>query len=179
MSRTFPRRGGEVVGRFGFFEVERLRSQVEGRGEHEVFVIHTADWVVIVAVTEDDHFVVVRQHRYGVDADTLEPAGGIIDEGEAPEAAARRELREETGYGGGELVSLGMVHPNPAVQGNRCFMFMARGVRREHEPACDEFEVTEPVLMSRAEVESALADGRITHALAVVALERALGRGKA
>src|SRR6185503_4827087 len=92
------------------------------------------DWSVVAAVTDQDEWVMVEQHRHGVNALTLEPAGGIIDTGESPEEAAIRELVEETGYGGGKLVALGWVHPNPALSSNRAFLFLARGVRRLQDP---------------------------------------------
>jgi ADP-ribose diphosphatase len=165
----------EEVGSFGWLRVDRVGLDSEGRA-HEAHVIRTVDWVAAVAVTDDDRFVLVRQHRYGIDAVTVEPAGGIIDPGEAPEIAAVRELREETGYAGDRVEALGMVHPNPAMQDNRCWFFLIRGARRVGDLECDENESVEPVEMSRAEVEAALESGEITHALAVIALMRALAR---
>lgn len=158
---------------------------MEGAPPHPIYTLRLADWVTIVAVTDDAQFVLVRQHRHGIDSVTIEPAGGIIDEGEEPEAGALRELVEETGYEASEVVSLGWVHPNPAMQANRCFLYLGRGAR----PALDEdgkwrgpgdhndaTESTEPVLMTREDVEAAIRDGRISHGLGVLLLERALTR---
>lgn len=161
------------VGRFGWLRVDHVALESEGRA-HEAHVIRTVDWVAAVAITDEDRFVLVRQHRYGIDAVTLEPAGGIIDPGEAPAEAAVRELREETGYAGEAVESLGVVHPNPAMQDNRCWFFLVRGARLVGDLACDENESVEPVTMSRAEVVAALESGAISHALAVIALMRAL-----
>lgn len=169
-------RGLSVVGRFGYMEVLRHDLETEGRGAHEAFTIRTVNWASVAAVTEDGRFLLVRQHRYGVSAITVEVAGGIIDPGESPDRAALRELREETGYEAPSVEPLGVVHPNPAMQDNLCYLFLARGARRVGEQACDPDESVEPVLMTRDEVATALADGQITHALSALALERALQR---
>ncbi|WP_245678014.1 NUDIX hydrolase [Chondromyces crocatus] len=141
---------------------------------HTAFTMVLADWVAVAATTEDGQILLVRQHRHGVDAVTLEVAGGCIDPGEEPEVAALRELREETGYAAEVVESLGWVHPNPAIQGNRCFLYLARGAKHVGPPAGDEHESVEPVLLAPEEIPAATRDGRISHVLAVIALDRAL-----
>ena len=157
-------------------EVLHHDLETEGRGEHEAFTIRTVNWASVSAITEDGRFVLVRQHRYGVNAVTIEVAGGIIDPGEAPEHAAARELREETGYEGAAIEALGVVHPNPAMQDNECHLFLVRGAREIGAQDCDPYESVEPLLMEREDVQRALMDGRITHALSVLGLTRALAR---
>ena len=168
------RRAIEVVGRFGPLEVLRHDLWTEGRGAHEAFTLQLMNWAIAAAVTDDGQFVLVRQHRYGVNAVTVEVAGGLIDPGESPAQAATRELREETGYAGQAIEPLGVVHPNPALQDNHCFLFLIRGAQQVEEHAHDPHESVEPLLMARQDVAEALFDGRITHVLSVLALTRAL-----
>ncbi|WAS99144.1 NUDIX hydrolase [Nannocystis punicea] len=157
----------------GFFRVERV--SLEDRGS-PVTLLRMPDWVMAVAVDAEGRFVLVRQHRFGIAAETVEPAGGLVDTDEAPAAAALRELREETGYAGTVAEPLGFTHPNPVLQDNHCHFFLVRGVVRIGAPHADAEEVVAPVVMGREEVEAALAEGRFAHALAELALRRALAQ---
>ena len=59
----------------------------------------------------------------------------MVDAAKSRPRPPLRELREETGYGGGRLFSLGVCHPNPVLQGNRHHMFLARGVESWASPS--------------------------------------------
>jgi ADP-ribose pyrophosphatase len=167
------RKNRKTVGRFSFFEIDQW--DVEGRdGPYHAYVLRCADWVAAVALTDDERFVLVEQHRHGIDAKTLEAAGGVVDPAERPEDAARRELLEETGYAGSTAELLGTVHPNPALQSNRFSAFLVRGAHKQADPALESNEDVKLVLMSARELRSALRNGEITHALAVLAFEWAL-----
>lgn len=140
-------------------------------GEAEYLRLELADWVNVVAVTEDRQLVLVRQHRWGVQASSLEVPGGGIDPNERPEDAARRELREETGYGGGTLRSLGWTWPNPALQNNRIHLFAIEGCRLLGPPELDPGEQDLTVELHPVErVKALVAEGAVRHSLVVLAL---------
>src|ERR1700712_21341 len=75
----------------------------DGRIIEPYYVVELPDWCNIVVVTQDEKMVFVRQYRYATDQTTIELAGGVIDIGEAPLSAAKREMEEETGYTSGEI----------------------------------------------------------------------------
>ena len=74
----------------------------DGRINPEFYVLEYPDWVNVIAITEDGKFVMERQYRYGLGCTCHEICAGVMEKGETPEEAARRELEEETGYVGGE-----------------------------------------------------------------------------
>ena len=109
------------------FEHPFFRMEAETRQGGMLVRMRSNDWVNVLPLTADGDAVLIRQMRFGVDAITLEIPGGVIDAGEEPIVGAQRELREETGYGGGEWRSLGVAHPNPAIQTNQVHMFVGGG----------------------------------------------------
>jgi ADP-ribose pyrophosphatase len=168
-----PRRvGSTLLGDHGVLRVHAHELDSGARG----VTLDVPDWCCAAAVTPEGELVLVRQYRHGVDGLTLEVAGGIIDPGEEPEPSALRELFEEAGFEGARVEPLGVVHPNPALQGNRCFLYLVHDAMQVAAPLCQGSELTEVVVLSQEEVRRALADGRITHALTVLTLERALER---
>lgn len=176
MALRIPRRSASAqAGVFGPLTLDR-HEVTAGGPSYACFTLRLPDWVAVAATTERGDLVLVRQHRHGVDAVTIETAGGIVDPGEAPEAAALRELREETGFAAAEVEALGWVHPNPAIQDNRCHLYWARGAAEVALPEEGEHESTEAVLLEAEEAAAAVRDGRITHALSVLVIERVLAR---
>ncbi len=147
----------------------RFRHPVRGT-ERDFIVINAPSWVVAVALTADRHLVMVNQFRFGIDGFSLELPGGVIDSGEDPVAAGVRELGEETGYFGPRARLLGSVHPNPAIQSNRCHFVLVEQAARV---AGTDWDPDEEIEISTVPVEDALAwarSGRITHALTLNAL---------
>lgn len=137
--------------------------------EHEFFVIEAPDWVNIVAVTDTDEVLLIRQYRHGIESETIEIPGGCVDPGETPLEAAKRELLEETGYVSDDWACIGEVIPNPAIQTNTCYTFLAGGSRKEKEPS---FDTTEYIVTFKAPVEDIpklVLEKRITHSLVVSA----------
>jgi ADP-ribose pyrophosphatase len=161
----------ELVYECRVFSLRRQRSRfARDAREYEFHVLEAPDWVNIVPLTPGREVVMVRQFRHGVREYTLEVPGGMMDPGDAsPLVAARREMVEETGFDSERVEPLGSIHPNPAIQANRCHTFVARDVRRLGAPVFDSTEETEVVLVPLAQIPDLVRAGEITHALVVVA----------
>lgn len=135
-------------------------------------MLRSNDWVLALPVTADGRLVLVRQHRFGTRALSVEPPGGVIEAGEDPCVAAARETVEETGYLGGRATLLGTVAPNPAIQSNRAHFVLLEGVHLGAAPAGDEHEELEVLLVAPRAALAAAAAEPATHALAFLALHR-------
>jgi 8-oxo-dGTP pyrophosphatase MutT (NUDIX family) len=169
--RRWQRLGSEPFATTRIFDVVRAIYQHPERDKpQDFFVINPPDWVNVVALTPEGQLVLVRQFRFGINDFSLEIPGGVIDAGEDPLAAGVRELREESGYVGTAARLLGSVHPNPAMQSNRCHLLLVENARPVADLDWDpdeEFAImTQPV----DEVYALAAAGGITHSMVLNAL---------
>jgi ADP-ribose pyrophosphatase len=149
--------------------VDTARAPHTGK-EHEFCVVESPDWVNIIPLTSDNQVVMIKQFRHGIKEVTLEIPGGMIEYGDSPEEAARRELLEETGYKAEVATLLGVVHPNPAFLTNQCYTFFVENVEKIDgggEP--DESEDIEVELIPLNKITELIKNGTITNSLVVTA----------
>lgn len=157
--------------RYSVFGVETHALHQGGKRLRDVHTFEMRDWCNIVAVTPDDRLVLVWQWRFGTRTFSLETPGGVIDAGEEPIDAARRELLEETGYASESLVPLIENDPNPALQGNRCFSFLATNAVRVGDPSGGDPDEQLSIELVPAEFALRLAlEGHVRHCICQMAL---------
>ncbi|GHV43779.1 DNA mismatch repair protein MutT [Spirochaetia bacterium] len=131
-------------------------------------VIDTTDWAIIVPLIETEQgkkFVMVRQWRHGSRELSLEFPGGVFEPGEDAEAAAGRELLEETAYRAGKIRKIGEFSPNPAIMSNRVHFFLAEDLQNTGTQNLDEDEYIEVETIGVAEVLRGLGRPPYVHAL--------------
>jgi 8-oxo-dGTP pyrophosphatase MutT (NUDIX family) len=141
-------------------------------------VIESADWTCIVALTRDLRLVLVREYRHarGIVIDGL--PGGVVEAADVDaEEGARRELLEETGYGGGRFIPILTTYPDPANQTNIATGYLALEVEPVGAQVLDASESIEIVLADYPDVLTLLASGDLRmHAVHVAALWSAAAR---
>lgn len=131
----------------------------------EWFVLEFPDWVNVIAITKEGQFVMEDQYRHALGQTGFELVAGVIDPGETPLEAAQRELREETGFGGGTWTHFMTVSPNPTNHTNLCHTFLATDVERLSEQNLEATEDIHVDIFTPEEVLQLLSEGQFIQAL--------------
>lgn len=140
----------------------RLPDGVENK---EYYVLEYPDWVNVIAITVDGKFVMERQYRHGLQWTGHEICAGVCESGENPLEAAKRELWEETGFGGGEWKLQMTISANTSTMTNLCHCFVATGVERISEQHLEATEDISVHLLTVDEVRNLLVGNEIRQAL--------------
>jgi ADP-ribose pyrophosphatase len=179
MIKPWPLISSQHVSDHGLFQLTKDRAQSPRTGrERDFLVLHMSDWLQVVALTSGGKLVLVRQYRHASRSIGLEVPGGLLDADDPdPASAAARELKEETGYGGGEIQELGSFWPQPALLANRVHFFATRNAQQVSAQEQDAGEDIEIVLIDPLEIEELVNSGQIQNAMTVIALGRARQAG--
>ncbi|MCP4136032.1 MAG: NUDIX hydrolase [bacterium] len=137
---------------------------------HNFFILDTNDWINVVALTEEGHFIMVKQHRLGTDSITIETPGGVIESDESAQNTALRELLEETGYEPEEIFLLKKLSANPAIMNNYIHFYFASGCKKKSEQNLDHAEDIDIVTFPADEIISMIKKGSIEHSIVITAL---------
>jgi 8-oxo-dGTP pyrophosphatase MutT (NUDIX family) len=131
-------------------------------------------WANIVALTKTNEVIMVQQYRHGICDVLLEFPGGIVEDGEDPIDGARRELLEETGYQASEWIQVGQLFPNPALQTNTLYCYLALDAEKVSGQNLDAGEDIEVHIVPLDELVELAKRGEFPHALMNAVLFSAL-----
>jgi 8-oxo-dGTP pyrophosphatase MutT (NUDIX family) len=154
---------------------DRLRLP-DGGIKDPYYVIERPDAAIVFPLTRSGEVVLVRQYRPPLGMMELGLPAGLVEEGERPEAAARRELSEETGYTGGGWEPLGSLASSPSLKDNWAYLFLARDVEETAAPDPDEHELVEVVRVPVGELRDLVRSGKIVSSSGAAAVMLALER---
>lgn len=140
------------------------------KGKEFSFVeIDAKQWVNIIPVVTGangrKYFVMERQFRQGSNSICLEFPGGLVEEGETAEEAAKRELLEETGLVSNELKLIADISPNSAFMKNRLFIFTAENLENSGKFDWDDLEDIDVFIMPEEEVLSGIGNGKMDNGI--------------
>jgi 8-oxo-dGTP pyrophosphatase MutT (NUDIX family) len=173
----WKRLGSELLLETAYFSLRSDRLRLPDGGiKDPYYVIERPDAAIIFPLTADGEVVLVSQYRPPLETMELGLPAGLVEAGERPEEAARRELSEEAGYTGGEWELLGSLASSPSLKDNWAYLFLARGVEQTTAPEPDEHELVEVVQVPVGELLKLVHSGKIVSSSGVAAIMLALER---
>lgn len=166
----------ELVFDHQWYKVRRDRVALpNGLVIDDYFLSVRPDVALVFAITQNQEVVFVRQYRHGAGKVLLElPAGTFQLEQEEAAVAAQRELQEETGYRGDQLIPLGILYDNPVKETNKIHLFLAQHVYQQSKQVLDITEDIEVVLVPIHEVMTWISRGEICVSGSVAAVVLAM-----
>ena len=172
MVKPWPLLSSKTLLDLGIIKVDQDTVLSPRTGDEMIFtIIRIPDVVQIVPLTPEGKLVMIQQYRHGSRTIGMEVPGGLIDSSDAsPQDAARRELLEETGYGGGELTELCDLKPQPAIMSTLATIFLIKDVEYRRLPELDRGEDIEVILVDPSEIGRMIQEGRIHSTTTVAAL---------
>lgn len=124
----------------------------------------------VVAVTDDDLVILVRQYRKALERFLLEIPAGTLEPGETPAACAHRELAEEVGYAAETMDLMLTFAPSPGVLTEEITIFRARGLRPVARQVQPEEEGLAVVAVPRSRIPELIAGGEVCDAKSLIGL---------
>lgn len=141
-----------------------------GKIYDEYYVLEYPSWINVIAITDDNRFVMVEQYRHALGIVETELCAGVVEAGEPPLRAAKRELLEETGYGGGRWKLNMVTAGNPGSANNLTYCYIAEGVKKISDQHLDETEDIAVRLLSEQQLLSLLKRDKLKQALMTASL---------
>jgi len=155
------------------FNVEVLDVELpDGKKGYRELVNHPGG-VGIVALTDDNKILMVRQYRKPIEKDIIEIPAGKLEKGEDPLVCGKRELEEETGYRAKEFVSLGYLYPSPGFANEVTHLYLAWGLEKGNVNP-DEDEYLDILELSVNDIYSAIMKNEINDAKTVIGFFKAM-----
>jgi 8-oxo-dGTP pyrophosphatase MutT (NUDIX family) len=156
--------------RFRFDQCELPNGKI-----FEATALEFRTWASVLALTKDQQVVLVRQFRHGAQSAFWEFPGGVVEDGENPLDGIRREMQEETGYTTtSNIIEVGKFYPNPALQTNLMYGYLAYDVEKTDVQELDDAEDIEVHLVPLDELIAMSKRGEFQHGLQVAVLFHAL-----
>jgi len=138
------------------------------------YVLEAPGWINVIALTPGCDIVLVEQYRHGIDEVTLEIPGGMVDPGETPLEAAKRELAEETGFTANKWSLLGKSSSNPAILSNFTHLYLAEHCEKTKEQSTEGSEDIDVHTMSLNQFLELVRTGTVHHSIVLSAVTQLL-----
>ena len=156
----------ERIANAPWFNVRKEKVQLpSGAIIPDYYVLDYPNWINVIGLTTKQEMVMIRQYRHGIEQVHYELAAGVCDPGETHLASAKRELLEETGYGGGQWQLWATLSANPATHSNLSYSYLATDLVKVQEQKLEQTEDISVHLLKKEEVKLLLLNNQIPQAL--------------
>lgn len=172
----FARISSRMLADNPYWEYRLDTYRLRDGSEQPYYYVHTRGSVMVIPIAEDGRAVLVRQYRYLWQRESIEFPGGGIPKGIEPIVQAQRELQEEAGVTADNIEHIGDFNPMNGVTDERCYVFVARGLRPAIK-AEDPIEETVALLMTMEELAASIADGTIWDGMTLAAWALVCAKG--
>ncbi len=159
----------ETVYQGRVFDVRRDQVRLPNGAQTRLDIVEHEPAVALLPVDAEEQVWFVRQYRHAAGRELLELPAGVVEKGEAPEACAQRELREEIGMAAGRLQKIGAFFLAPGYSTEYMYVFLARDLSPAPLEA-DEDEVLSVEQVPLGEVLRMASEGAIHDAKSLAAL---------
>lgn len=137
----------------GYFNLKIDTLELPGKAPIDYTVLLIAkEAACVLAVTPQGKLVINREYRHPVDEYLLCIPGGRLDPGEDPLTAAKRELKEETGYTADEFIHLGTTYPLPAVCDQRIHYYLAKDATSTQQAEKEPYELIQTLEITKEDL---------------------------
>ncbi len=157
-----------IYSKFGKFAKKQSFIDPRDGSKHEYIFVGEPDSVGIVALTKDKKIILIRQFKQAADEILTEVPAGIIDKGESPLAAAKRELEEETGYGSENIKQVGRFMRSTRSIPTHSYTFLALNCYKIKNPKIDDVEELEIVIKPFKNWVAEVKKGKVLDCLSVI-----------
>ena len=178
MDLTESKISSEAIYAGPVFEVTKDVVRLPDGNRSRRDLVHSTGGVVIFPLDEQGNVTLVHQYRYAQGKVLLEAVAGKLEKGEEPLPAAKRELREETGFTADRWTDLGYICTSPGFLTERLYLFLAEGLHAG-EQDLDPGEFLRCETIALAELEKRIAAGEVEDGktLAIYLKTKLLGKG--
>lgn len=159
----------------GFVTINSEKCELpDGRIMPNYYILQLPHWVNIVPFTEEGEVILIKQYRHATGEVHWEVPGGAVHGGEDPRLGALRELEEETGYTSKRLVAIAENFPNPALQDNKIYTYIAFETTFKGEQELDPFEQIEVHKIAYKDFRNWVREGKFNHNIVVASIYMAI-----
>lgn len=142
------------------------------------YVLEYPDWISVIGLTKKGQLIMVKQYRHGIGKVSYELCAGTCDPADiSPLDCAKREMMEETGYGGGNWQEWMVVSANPGTHSNLTYCYLATDLELLGKQSLDETEQISVHLCSLEEVKGMLERDEILQSLHAAPLWKYIASG--